>query len=233
MKILVLAAKIFLVAEEYDAGDVAGKLEGFRVEESHVGFDRPLATEVLDVKVEGNSVTGVLAKDYPIFRVYKGEKTQTLVTEFAPFLFIPHDERVFLIVLAPSKPRLKKLLTNHVANMLSKIIYGKTGGIVEANITSETLQRLHEANPGATKLIWFDNIDYPNVGKLALTGSALADTGLYQEYLSHGKIWYVVFEAPRGIVVGITRNCVVVAFSKMEQQSFINYITEEVLKLIS
>ncbi|TEU15223.1 MAG: hypothetical protein E3I12_00640 [Hadesarchaea archaeon] len=138
-------------------------------------------------------------------------------------------------MLAPSKARgVKKLLTDYVANKLSEILFIKTGAIVETKITHETLKNLHESNPRATKLIWFDEVDIPNVGKLALAGSALADTKLYRDYLEHGKIWYVVFGIQkRGLVVGMTRNCVVTLFSGIEQREFVDYVLDEVLPLIS
>jgi hypothetical protein len=76
-------------------------------------------------------------------------------------------------------------------------------------------------------------VDIPSVDKLCLAGSSLADTGLYREYLEHGRIWYVVFEArKRGVVVGITRNCVVTLFSKSTAEDFVRYIVEDFLALI-
>ncbi|NIM04510.1 MAG: hypothetical protein GTN65_02575, partial [Armatimonadetes bacterium] len=66
-----------------------------------------------------------------------------------------------------------------------------------------------------------------------LAGSDIADTELYREYLEHGKIWYVVFESQkRGIVVGITRNCVVTLFSKSTIEEFMDYIEKDLLRLI-
>ena len=92
---------------------------------------------------------------------------------------------------------------------------------------------MHESNPQATKLIWFDQVDIPGVEKLCLAGSDIADTELYQEYLKHGKIWYVVFEVQRrGLVVGISRNSVVTLFSKSTIADFIKYVQEDILKLI-
>ena len=139
-----------------------------------------------------------------------------------------------MIVLAPSVARgVKKLLTNHVANKLSKVLFIKPQAIVKARISHKTLKELHESNPQATKLIWFDDVDIPGVEKLCLAGSSLADTELYHDYLKHGKIWYVVFVVQkRGIVVGITRNCVVTLFSKSTTDEFINYILEDLLMLI-
>jgi hypothetical protein len=156
------------------------------------------------------------------------------VTEEAPFWIKPFDKNTYLIVMAPSVARgVRKLLTSHVANKLSDIIFLKPWSIREARLTNETLKELHESNPQATKLIWFDDVDIPSVDKLCLAGSSLADTKLYQEYLQHSKIWYVVFAVQRRqIVVGITRNCVITLFSKSTVDDFINYILEDLISLI-
>ena len=105
--------------------------------------------------------------------------------------------------------------------------------IREIRITSETLQELHESNPKATNLIWFDNVDIPGVDKLCLSGSGLADTGLYKDYLDHGMIWYVVFTSQqKGYTVGITRNSVITNFSKSTMEEFIQFVREDILKLV-
>ncbi|MCW4033788.1 MAG: hypothetical protein NWF03_00315, partial [Candidatus Bathyarchaeota archaeon] len=69
--------------------------------------------------------------------------------------------------------------------------------------------------------------------KTCLAGSDLADTQLYQDYLKHGQIWYVVFVAQnRGLTMGITRNSVVTLFSKATKEELIQYVQEDILKLI-
>ena len=234
---MVLVAKIFEVREPLELGVIARKLKDFGEEEPYEreGKRSKLTMEILDLKLEGNSLTGVFSKDFVLSRYYKRGLVETLVTEEVPFRIRRSKGRTFLVVLAPSKARgVKKLLTDYGANKLSEILFIKTGAIVETKITHETLKTLHESNPRATKLIWFDEVDIPNVGKLALAGSALADTKLYRDYLEHGKIWYVVFEIQkRGLVVGITRNCVVTLFSRVELREFVDYVLDEVLPLIS
>ena len=234
---MVLVAKIFEVREPLELGVIARKLKDFGEEEPYEreGKRSKLTMEFLDLKLEDNSLTGIFSKDFVLSRYYKRGLVETLVTEEVPFRIKRSKGRTFLVVLAPSKARgVKKLLTDYVANKLSEILFIKTGAIVETKITHETLKNLHESNPRATKLIWFDEVDIPNVGKLALAGSALADTKLYRDYLEHGKIWYVVFEIQkRGLVVGITRNCVVTLFSRVELREFVDYVLDEVLPLIS
>lgn len=234
---MVLVAKIFEFKESLELTTTARKLKDFTEEEphEHAGKRARLTAEILDLKLGGGVLKGIFSKDFVLSRYYKRGLVETAVTEEVPFLIKQFKGRNFLVVLAPSKARgVKKLLTNYVANKLSEILFIKTGAIVEVKITHETLKNLHESNPRATKLIWFDNVDIPDIGKLALAGSGLADTKLYQEYLKHGKIWYCVFEVQkRGFTVGITRNCVVTLFTKMDTKEFIDYVLNEVLPLVS
>ncbi len=234
---MVQVAKIFEVREPLELGLMARKLKDLNEEEPYEreGKSTKLTTEILDLKLEDDSLAGIFSRDFVLSRYYKRGLVETLVTEEVPFWIKRSKERTFLVVLAPSKARgVKKLLTDYVANKLSEILFIKSGAIVETKITHETLKDLHESNPRATKLIWFDEVDIPNVGKLALAGSALADTQLYRDYLEHGKIWYVVFGIQkRGLVVGVTRNCVVTLFSQVERNEFLDYVLKEVLPLIS
>ena len=218
-------------------GLLVGKLKDFREEEvyqTEKGETINLVTEILDLKLNEDSVTGVFSKDFIRIRFYKRKPVENPVTEEAPFWIKRFKVRWFIIASAPSVARgVKKLLTNYVANKLSKVLFIDSHAIVESRIPHASLKELHESNPEATKLIWFDEVDIPGVEKLCLAGSDLADTNLYRNYLEHGMIWYVVFEVQkRGIVVGITRNCVVTLFSKSTTQEFINYISEDLLTLV-
>ncbi|HID90735.1 TPA: hypothetical protein EYP44_02095 [Candidatus Bathyarchaeota archaeon] len=232
-----VAAKVFEFREHLDLPSIAEKIKAFREEETREvgGKPVPLATEILNVKLTGEEVFGILSRDYVLVKVYHGKPIEVPVTEEVPFWIRPFRGRTFLVAVAPSKPRgVRKVLTNYVANKLSSILFGHIGAIVEAGIAPETLQGLHESSPEATKLIWFDSVDIPNVEKLALAGSALADTELYKRYLEHGNVWYVVFGLrKRGIVVGVTRNCVVTCFSRIGLRDFMDAISEEIFPLIS
>jgi len=229
--------KIFEVKERMELPLMARKLRDFREEEPYEsgGKKLELRTEILDLKMEGEGLAGVFSRDFVLSRYYRRGVVEVPVTEEVPFWIRPFRGRTFLLVLAPSRARgVKKLLTNYVANKLSEILFLRTGAIVEGRITHETLRKLHESNPQATKLIWFDDLDIPNVGKVALAGSALADSRLYREYLEHGKIWYAVFEFRKyHMVVGITRNCVITTFSRVELGNFLECVLTEILPLIS
>ena len=236
MEKLVLPAKIFEIRDDADLRLIATRLREFHEEELYQTNEEEInqVTEILDLKQEEDLVAGVFSKDIVRTRYYRRRIVETPTTEEAPFWIKPFRNRTYLIVIAPSVARgVKKLLTNHVANKLSEVIFNVTGAIVELRISHETLKQLHESNPRATKLIWFDDVDIPSIEKLCLAGSNLADTKLYRDYLEHGKIWYAVFEVQkRRIVVGITRSCVVTLFSKSTIDDFINYILEDLLMLI-
>jgi hypothetical protein len=234
---LVLPAKVFEIKEDTDLGLIVGKLKDFHEEEPYEtenGETINLIAEVLDLKQQGDTISGVFSKDFIRRRFYKRKLVEAPVTEESSFWIKPFNGRVFVIVSAPSVARgVKKLLTNYVANKLSKVLFISSHAIVEVKIPHLGLKQLHEINPQATKLIWFDEVDIPGVEKLCLAGSDLADTTLYRDYVEHGKIWYVVFEVQkRGIVVGITRNCVVTLFSKGSVEEFVDYILEDLLMLI-
>src|SRR3989337_275308 len=181
---MVLPAKIFEIKEEADIELIAGKLKRFREEELYQTKEKEkitLVTEILDLKRDGDALSGVFSKDFIRQRLYRRELVETPMTEEAPFWVKPFRQRLFLIVQGPSVARgVKKLLTNSVANRLS-----------------------------------------------------IADTTLYRDYMKHGQIWYAVFEAQKqGIVVGITRNTVITSFSKSSTEELMNYILEDLLKLI-
>ena len=234
---MVLPAKIFEIKEEINFGLITQKLKDFREEETYEksnGETTNLLNEILDLNLKENLLSGVFSADFMRARYYQRKLIENPVTEEATFWITRFENRNFLIVVAPSVARgVKKLLTNHVANKLSKVLFITSRSIVETKIPHETLKELHESNPAATRLIWFDQIDIPGVEKLCLAGSDLADTQLYQDYLAHGQIWYVVFEAQkRGLTMGITRNSVVTLFSKSTKDELINYIKEDLLALI-
>jgi hypothetical protein len=187
-----------------------------------------LIIEYRDFRFLGDELRCIFSEDRLINIYYKGEVRSVPITKEAQLVFKIIDNRIFLIILE------KKDFANYIANKVSEALFIKIGEVVEAEITHETLKLLHESNPAASKVIFFDNIDIPNIKKLSLYGNALSDTSLYSMYLDHGKIWYVVFEFKKyGYIVGVTRNCVLAMFTNIDQESFINFIINEVLPLIA
>ena len=226
---MVIAGKIFRLREFIPLKTIATKLVDYKVEE--VVEEPPgkfnLITEIINLDLVGNRVRGVYCKDILIKISRRGERVPIVKTIEAPFTFTKINDQILLTIIG------KKNLANMIANEMSKILFLSVGGIVEARISPETLRQFHEANPEGTKVIFFDNVDIPNIDKLSLYGPDLRNTMLYSEYLSHGDIWYIVFTSRKhGIIVGLTRNCVVTVFSRIDEYSFFNFVEEEVFPLI-
>ncbi|MEM2634340.1 MAG: hypothetical protein QW372_02585, partial [Nitrososphaerales archaeon] len=171
---------------------------------------------------------GLFSQDQILNIFHHGEIIPIPKTIVAPFIFNKVNDKLLLTILE------KKQKANNIANQLSKILFITTGHIVEARIPPEILKKFHEENYEDAKVIFFDDVDIPNIKKLSLYGSELSDTSLYIDYSTHGKIWYVVVKSKKyGYVVGVTRNAVITVFSRIGEDEFINYIINEIYPLIS
>ena len=227
---MVLAGKVFLVRENYDMDTLAEKLKVFRVEtETSVEEQEfKLVTEIAGLTAGKGTLEGSFSFDSVFVVRHRGKSVPVPRTFEAPFSFNMFNERLFLTVYD------KKNRANNVANEMSKAVFMSLGQVVEARIDPETMRKFHEANFSDTKIIFYDQVDLPNISKLSLYGAELGNTALYSDYLTHGKLWYVVIKSSKtGYVLGVTRNCVVTGFSRMELPEFSSFIKGEILPLIA
>ncbi len=227
---MVLAGKVFLVREQYELGVLAEKLKTFRIEEETKVEDTSfsLISEIKDLSMGKTTLEGTFSSDSVFLVRHRGKSIPIPRTYEAPFAFDLFKDRLFLTIYE------KKSRANNVANEMSKALFLSLGEVVEARISPETLKRFHDDNFDNTKIIFFDQVDIPNIQKLSLYGAELGNTSLYNDYLLHGKLWYIVFRSKAyGYIVGLTRNCVVTAFSKMEPQEFVSFIRGQVFPLVS
>ena len=232
---MVLAGKLFLVEEDIDLQGIAAKLKGFKAEERLTEEDISLITEIKDLRLVGDSLYGTFIQDQLLDVYHRGERVRVPTTSEAHFFFVQQapasdkeqNGRTVLTVME------KKARANNIANQLSKILFITTGKIVEVRIEPARFERFHEDNFEDTKVIFFDDVDFPNIKKLSLYGSTLGNTSAYIDNLKHGKIWYIVLKSKRhGLVVGVTRNGVVTIFSKAKKEEFIQYVKDEIIDLI-
>ncbi len=226
---MVVAGKVFVVSEPLGLAEVRKTLSGFREEEKveEDGQEFVLVKEIRDLAEGPGKLVGVYAEDF-LTRVYhRGRPVLVPRTFEALFCFAEQGGRLFLVVLE------KKRRANMVANRLSEALFGRVGAIVEARIPPEVLEEFHKKNPEETKVVFFDNVDLPNVNKLALYGPDLINTELFEQYKAHGDIWYVVSKASGyDYVVGITRDGSVVIFNTGDRLAYLDYVLKEVLPLI-
>ena len=117
---MVLPAKIFEIKEETNFGLTAQKLKDFHEEENYETNDGKtftIITEILDLKLKENLISGVFSADFMRSHYYRRQLAESPVTEEATFWITRFQNRTFLIVVAPSVARgVKKLLSSHIAN---------------------------------------------------------------------------------------------------------------------
>ncbi len=226
---MVVAGKIFRLKEQMPVEDVAAKLNGYKTEEAYEDGDYKFALvkEVAGLLPKENTLTGVYSHDYIIHVFHRGKTVPLPRTVEALFSVVQVEDTMFLTVVE------KKRVANFVANKLSKIIFDKVGGIVEGRISPETLREFHMRNPEETKITFFDNVDIPNVNKLSLYGPDLINAQLFEDYMKHGDLWYVVARSKEtNYVVGVTRDASVTIFNTADKNKYTEYVNKEIYPLI-
>lgn len=227
---MVVAGKVFRLSDPLAIAEIASGLDGYHAEENYEEGDHKfeLLTEVAGLLPKGKMLRGIYSHDY-VTQVFHRSKILPIPrTVEALFSFSEHEGTMFLTIVE------KKRLANFVANELSKILFERAGGILEARISPETLKKFHLKNREDTKITFFDNVDIPNVDKLSLYGPDLINTSLFEDYGKHGDLWYVVARSKEyGYVVGVTRDASVTIFNLGEKEPYLEYVAKEIYPLAS
>jgi len=227
---MVTAGKVFRLRKETELRQISRRLENFKKGEvfERDGHELDLRSEISSCNLSKQGLSGVFAEDVVLNVNQHGRLIFVPKTRRVPFLFSSHGNRTLLAILE------KKPVANSVANRFNKLLKIEDVEIVEGRIRPETLRRFHESNPGGTKIVFFEDIGVPNVEKLSLYGSNLANTSLYNDYCARGRMWYVVVTSKKyGNIVGITGDGVVTIFNKIEEKDYFSYVTEEIFPLIT
>jgi hypothetical protein len=227
---MVLACKIFVAEEYMSLEEAALKLKGFRVANDLVEGEQKaeLVNEIKDLEIRADSLRGIFSFDTPLYIPSKGELRLIPRTYEVVFELFSFNGRLLLVVFE------KKERANNVANQLSKILFLLPGRILEVRIEPDIIKKYHEEHMEDAKVLFFDDVDIPNISKLSLYGSGLADTALYSEYLTHGKLWYIVVRSKKfGYIVGFTRNGIVVSFTKIEITDLSSFVKTEIFPILS
>lgn len=222
------AGKIFITTEYMSLADISAGLEGFRVEEEYQEVDvvLNLVTEVANLSIDEEILTGLYSYDYVVHNYHRGKVIPSPATKEVLFAFTEVDDHVYLTVVD------KKAIANRITNLLSEIVFGEMGVIVEARILPETLKEFHLANAESTKVIFFENMDIPNINKLSLYGPDIVGTSLFEEYTARGDPWYVLTKSKRyGHTVGLVRDGSVTLFNSVDQGQYLQYVKEEIIPM--
>ncbi len=226
---MVVAGKIFKLSQPMPLSEISSKLNGYQVEENYEEGDYKfkLVTEVLGLETKRGVLTGIYSSDSVMHVFHRGTSAPLPQTVEAMFSFAHIQDTTFLTVVE------KKRVANFVANKLGEILFEKVGVIVESRITPETLKAFHGKNPEETKITFFDNVDIPNIEKLSLYGPDLNNTSLFEDYMKHGNLWYVVGRSKdTGYVVGITREASVTIFNLADKNKYVEYVAKEIYPII-
>jgi hypothetical protein len=222
------AGKVFVSTEYMDLPDISAGLEGYREEDTYKEGEAELelVTEVANLSIDEDMLTGLYSYDYVVHNYHRGKVLPSPATKEVLFAFTSLEDRTFLTVVE------KKAIANRVANRLSEIAFGEMGVIVEARILPETLKQYHLENPESTRVIFFENMDIPNINKLSLYGPDVVDTRLFKEYTAMGDPWYVLTKSKKqGHTVGLVRDGSVTLFNSVDQGQYLNYVREEILPM--
>jgi len=222
------AGKVFVSTEYMSLADISVGLEGFREEDSYQEGDVEieLVTEIANLSTDEGMLTGLYSYDYVVHNYHRGKVLPSPATKEVLFAFTELEERVFLAAVE------KKAIANRVANRLSEIAFGEMGVIVEARILPETMKAFHLNNAESTKVIFFENMDIPNLNKLSLYGPDIVNTSLFNEYTARGDPWYVLTKSKKhGHTVGLVRDGSVTLFNSVDQGQYLNYLKEEILSM--
>ncbi|MEM2118828.1 MAG: hypothetical protein QW840_01755 [Candidatus Bathyarchaeia archaeon] len=227
---MVVAGKVFKLAEPLGLAEVAERLQDYHVEEEFTEGDYtfPLVTEVVGLSVKANMLRGIYSHDFVLRVFHRGKVVPQPRTVEAVFCLSTLNDTTFLTIVE------RKRTANFVANKLSELLFEKAGHIVEARISPETLKDFHLKNPEDTKITFFDNVDIPNVNKLSLYGPDLINTSLFEDYAKHGDLWYVVARNKEyGYVVGITRDASVTIFNlpETEKEKYLEFTIKQICPL--
>ncbi|MEM0226057.1 MAG: hypothetical protein QXF46_04215 [Thermofilaceae archaeon] len=224
-----LTFKSFVVAEPLTLDEVAAKLRGYGVAEvvELEGREVEVGFRVADLQPAEGGLKGVFEESFLASLRYRGEELRVPVSVVTEFWFFEVKGKLFLTVAA------RKARANRVASRISAAIAAgrRRGVVLEALIPEKVFRGLYEGRPQSVKVVVFTDVRLPDVGKLTLYGSQLASSGLYSEYLRLGSVWYVVFEADEGLVVGVTRNCIVTFFSRLDPAVALSFVREKILPL--
>ena len=222
------AGKVFVSTEHMPLADISTGLEGFREEETYQEgeVELELVTEVANLSITEGILTGLYSYDYVTHNYHRGTVLPSPATKEVLFAFTEFEERTYLTVVD------KKAIANRVANRLSEIAFGEMGVVVEARILPETMKEFHLANPENTKVIFFENMDIPNINQLSLYGPDIVRTSLFEEYSARGDPWYVLTKSKRhGHTVGLVRDGSVTLFNSVDQGQYLQYVKEEILPM--
>ncbi len=220
--------KLYLYTPEYEPSEMVKKLEGYNKEtiEMYCTENIALGTRIINVEVSHERVMGFYEKDAVEIKQYRGVDRATPYTKSAKFIFFMEEENPYLVVLG------NKGLADTIANELSILLHEQTGYILEPILNLRGIRELYERGE-ATKVIFFDDVEIPNLDKATIYGTNLIQTDFYGRFIDVGNPWWVIYKhRSTEMVVGIHKKALICIFSTCTEAEYLEYITENVVPLV-
>lgn len=174
------SAKFFTVIEDESLDSLAKALKGKKTSKKFTdpnGEERDLVFNVADVEYEEREgiVRGHLQMDTARTVTDRdGEQSVAYGFDDAHFLMVEGSTR--LMVYA------KKVVADRTANTLSRLLWGKTGHILDKFFETNHIQAFLDANPHTPEKLMWAGLTLPGTNSATLEGSNIGDSPDYAHY---------------------------------------------------
>ncbi len=204
-----LTCSIYALSKPLSLNEIAGKLEHAYWSAQTLGSEN-ISYRVASVEREEGYLTALLEVYANGRRL--GRKLKIRVLNF--------KGRTYLLALASR--RIAGKIARSIAGFLS----------IEVSTVAFQQSKLREIYEGKTvRLIVFNMVRVPGLRKVTLSGSSVADTDVFREYIDVCEVGYVLFEW-MGATIGISASGTVVCLSKINEEAFLKLI-EEVIPMVA
>ncbi|MEM1508906.1 MAG: hypothetical protein QXN22_04660 [Thermofilaceae archaeon] len=206
-----LTCCIYELSKPLSLKEITGKLERTR-----------WSVQILGDEVE-NKVFRIISVErregrLTIFlKIYAGDQRLEKILKVRIISFRGHT---YLLAFASKK------IVSKIAKSIADVLGVEVSTIV---IQQSKLRKIYEGK--TIKLVVFDMVRVPGLRKVTLSGSSVADTDAFREYISVCEVSYVLFEW-MGFIVGISVSGTVVCLSKIDEEVFFKLIEEELIPLV-
>ena len=129
-----------------------------------------------NISVNEEILIGLYSYDYVIHNYHRRKILPSPAIKEVLFAFTEIEESTTLAVVD------KKAIAKRLADRLSEIAFGEIGVIIGASILLETFKEFRFNNPENIQVIFFENMDIPNINKLSLYCPDIVNTSLFGEY---------------------------------------------------
>ncbi len=223
-----LAYTIFDVRENISAEEVFEKLSGFSLMKGSLeilGHSYALGVRITDLESSGRGVSGTYEEATPYTLTINEETIRVPRFLRVAFHFVWVKSGIFLLVASGKRRSLR------ISSTLSEAIFGKPDMISPVYIPPQRLRELYSENAEPRQVVFTGLREVAGVDTVVLYGKPLLQSSLLRRYMQVGQERYAVYRDERGLF-GVSAGGLIVAFSKIDDEEFREYIIEKILPIV-